>query len=94
MTQIDISINSETTELIVRNDGDGIDIAMHPEHKVYGRTHLWSFVDFNQLSQRRKAYWRQKWLWAKLANIFSHRFEVETVDRHTQQRYLRCLKIT
>lgn len=88
VTKIDISINPETTELVVRNDGDGIDIAMHPEHKVYTVElifgHLLTSTNYHK---GEKLTGGKNGFGAKLANIFSHRFEVETVDRRTKQRY-------
>jgi hypothetical protein len=35
VSRIDIVVDAETSALQVTNDGDGIDIGMHPEHGVY-----------------------------------------------------------
>ena len=83
---IDISVSSN--ELMVRNDGDGIEIAMHPEHNVWTVElifgHLLTSTNYHKgekLTGGKNGYG------AKLANIFSHRFEVITVDRRIKKRY-------
>jgi DNA topoisomerase-2 len=88
VTQIDVSVDPTTTELVVCNNGDGINIAMHPVHKVYTVElifgHLLTSTNYHageKLTGGKNGYG------AKLANVFSHRFEVETVDRFTRQRY-------
>jgi DNA topoisomerase-2 len=88
VTRIEMSVNPETTELMVRNDGDGIDIAMHPEHQVYTVElifgHLLTSTNYHKGD---KLTGGKNGFGAKLANIFSHRFEIETVDRRTKQKY-------
>lgn len=85
---IDIRIDAETSELLVRNDGDGIDVAMHPEHKVWTVElifgHLLTSTNYHKGD---KLTGGKNGFGAKLANIFAHRFEVETVDRRTKQKY-------
>ena len=50
VTRIEMSVNPDTTELMVRNDGDGIDIAMHPEHQVYTVELILSLVGYCAMS--------------------------------------------
>ena len=87
---IKISINQETTEISVFNDGDGIDIAMHPKHNVYTVElifgHLLTSTNYNNSEE--KLTGGKNGYGAKLANVFSHSFEVETVDRNTRQKYI------
>ena len=35
VTNIEININRETGIISLTNDGDGIDVAKHPEHNIY-----------------------------------------------------------
>ena len=88
VTKIDISIDTNTTEISVRNDGEGIDIAMHPEHNVYTVElifgHLLTSTNYHKGD---KLTGGKNGFGAKLANVFAKRFEVETVDRHTKQKY-------
>ena len=35
MTLIDIHIDRDTGIITMMNDGNGIDVAIHPEHKMY-----------------------------------------------------------
>ena len=88
VTRVDISIDPDTNALCVRNDGEGIDIAMHPEHNVYTVElifgHLLTSTNYHKgekLTGGKNGYG------AKLANVFSTRFEVTTVDAKTGQMY-------
>ena len=80
MKEIRVSINRETGELSVWNDGKGIPVEMHKEHNVYIPElvfgHLLTGENFADEQQRvvggRNGYG------AKLANIFSMKFSVGT----------------
>jgi len=77
-----VNVNAETNEISVYNNGKGIDIAIHSEHKIYvpelifGK--LLTSTNYDDTEQRttggRNGYG------AKLTNIFSSKFVVETVD--------------
>ena len=88
VTKIDVSIDTETTEICVRNNGEGIDIAMHPEHNVYTVElifgHLLTSTNYHK---GEKLTGGKNGFGAKLANVFAKRFEVETVDGRTKQKY-------
>lgn len=88
VTRVDIAVDPHTGELCVRNDGEGIDIAMHPEHQVYTVElifgHLLTSTNYHKgpkLTGGKNGYG------AKLGNVFSVRFEVTTVDANTHQMY-------
>jgi len=88
VTKIDITIDTNTQELTVFNNGDGINIAMHPEHHVYTVELIFghlltstNYHDGEKLTGGKNGYG------AKLANVFSHRFEIITIDRLTKQKY-------
>lgn len=88
VTQIDVSIDPVTTELTVRNNGEGIDIAMHPEHQVFTVElifgHLLTSTNYHK---GEKLTGGKNGFGAKLANVFSKKFVIETVDQRTKQKY-------
>lgn len=82
-----ITANKETGRITVTNDGDGIDIEMHPEHKVWIPTmifgQLLSSSNYNQSEE--KLVVGRNGVGANLANIFSSEFTVETVDHRRRK---------
>eukprot|EP00514_Thraustochytrium_sp_LLF1b_P010190 CAMPEP_0184540880 /NCGR_PEP_ID=MMETSP0199_2-20130426/1002_1 /TAXON_ID=1112570 /ORGANISM="Thraustochytrium sp., Strain LLF1b" /LENGTH=1568 /DNA_ID=CAMNT_0026934549 /DNA_START=176 /DNA_END=4882 /DNA_ORIENTATION=+ len=89
MKTIKITINKETGEISVWNDGKGIPVEMHAEHHIYIPElvfgHLMTGENFEDTQKRvvggRNGYG------AKLANIFSSNFVVETNDSRSGYRY-------
>lgn len=79
---IKVKIERETGFIEVWNDGDGIDVVMHPEHEVYVPElifgHLLSGTNYNDAEERVTG--GMNGLGAKLTNIFSKEFTVTTVD--------------
>ena len=89
MRGIKVTICAETGEISVWNDGKGIPIEQHQEHKIFIPElvfgHLLTGENFEDTQQRvvggRNGYG------AKLANIFSQKFTVETSDGRSGQTY-------
>lgn len=89
MRGIKVTISEETGEISVWNDGKGIPIELHQEHNIYIPElvfgHLLTGENFEDTQQRvvggRNGYG------AKLANIFSKKFTVETSDGRSGQTY-------
>jgi DNA topoisomerase-2 len=83
MTFLKIEIDREKGKLSVMNDGKGIPVAMHKEHNVYVPElifgHLLAGSNFND--DKKKTVGGRNGYGAKLANIFSTEFIVETADR-------------
>ena len=83
MSSLKVDINRETGEIAVRNDGKGIPVEKHVEHGIYIPElifgHLLTGENFDDEEERvvggRNGYG------AKLANIFSKRFTIETQDQ-------------
>jgi DNA topoisomerase-2 len=71
-----------TPEFIsVMNDGDGIDVEIHPEHDVYIPELLFgNLLTSANYHQTNKITGGKNGLGSKVTNIFSRRFIVETVD--------------
>jgi len=82
VTEIDICYNKETGEISVYNNGNGIDVAIHPEHNVYVPElifgHLLTSTNYDD--EEEKITGGKNGYGAKLSNIFSKYFEIETVD--------------
>jgi DNA topoisomerase-2 len=73
----------------VMNDGDGIDVEIHPEHDVYIPELLFgNLLTSANYHQTNKITGGKNGLGSKVTNIFSRRFIVETVDAK-RKRYFR-----
>jgi DNA topoisomerase-2 len=87
---IDISVDTKTGEFRIRNDGEGIDVEIHPEHQIWIPEmifgHLLTSTNYNPDSENTTG--GKNGYGAKLANVFSLLFQVETVDASRKKRYL------
>ena len=90
VTLIDININKETGEITMLNDGDGIDIAKHPEHKMYIPEmifgHLMTSTNYDK--NEKKIVGGKNGFGFKLVLIFSKEGRVETVDHRRKLKYV------
>ncbi|CAI5729222.1 unnamed protein product [Hyaloperonospora brassicae] len=89
MNTLKVTIDDEKNEISVWNNGKGIPIVLHKEHKVYVPElifgHLLTGSNFDD--KKKKTTGGRNGYGAKLANIFSNEFVVETADSSTKQRY-------
>ena len=87
---IKVTFNKDIGEISVYNDGCGIDVAIHPEKKIYIPElifgNLLSSGNYDKTEKRITT--GQYGLGAKLTNIFSLRFKVETVDQSRKLLYV------
>jgi DNA topoisomerase-2 len=77
----------------VKNDGDGIDVEVHPEHDVYVPELIFgNLLTSANYEKKNKTTGGKNGIGAKATNIFSKRFIVETVDgkrkRHFHQEFM------
>ena len=79
---IEVSVNKETGEICVKNDGEGIKIEKHSKEKVYNPElifgHLLTSTNYNEKTLKHVG--GKNGYGAKLTNIFSKQFYVETCD--------------
>jgi DNA topoisomerase-2 len=79
---IKVTIHQESGEIEVWNDGEGIEVAQHPEYKIYVPElifgHLLTSSNYDDTEER--TIGGQNGIGAKACNIYSEFFEVETVD--------------
>lgn len=89
MDTLKVNIDVEKGEISVWNNGKGIPIALHKEHKVYVPElifgHLLTGSNFDD--KKKKTTGGRNGYGAKLANIFSTEFVVETADSSQNKRY-------
>lgn len=90
MSMIKIEINQETNTISVWNNGQGIPVVMHKEEKMFVPTmifgHLLTSSNYND--EEEKVTGGRNGYGAKLCNIFSTKFTVETATK----QYKKCFK--
>ena len=79
---IEVNVDKSTGEISVKNDGEGIKIEMHSKEKVYNPElifgHLLTSTNYNEKTLKHVG--GKNGYGAKLTNIFSKQFYVETCD--------------
>jgi|APGre2960657373_1045057.scaffolds.fasta_scaffold02440_4 DNA topoisomerase-2 len=92
---IKITVNQDTGEITVLNDGDGIDVEKHSSYGdvwvpelIFG--HLLTSTNYDPSEE--KLWGGKNGFGAKLANIFSNEFRLETVDHRRQRIYKQTWK--
>lgn len=89
MDTLKVTIDVEKGEISVWNNGKGIPVVMHKEHHVYVPElifgHLLTGSNFDD--KKKKTTGGRNGYGAKLANIFSTQFIVETADSSIKKRY-------
>ncbi|KXN89810.1 DNA topoisomerase 2 [Leucoagaricus sp. SymC.cos] len=89
MDTIKVSINVEENTISVYNSGRGIPIEIHSQEKIYIPElifgHLLSSSNYDD--DEKKLTGGRNGYGAKLANIYSHEFTIETADKNTEQKY-------
>jgi DNA topoisomerase II len=89
VTKIDINIDMESGRISVCNDGEGIPIVMMEEHNMYPPELIFGclLTSSNYDENAKKVTGGKNGYGAKLANIFSTEFIVETVDTKQKLKY-------
>nr|NVI79292.1 topoisomerase 2 [Cucujiformia] len=94
MNTIKINIDKEKNEISVYNNGRGIDIAMHKTENVYVPTlifgHLLTGANFDD--DQKKVVGGRNGYGAKLCNIFSTKFVVETSSKNDGKSFKQVWK--
>ena len=92
---INVHINQETGVISVLNSGTGIPVVEHNEHKMYIPSLIFGELltgsNFNDDDGDRVTGGRNGY-GAKLTNIFSRRFEVETVDSERGLKFIQVFE--
>ncbi|XP_071645420.1 DNA topoisomerase 2 isoform X1 [Temnothorax longispinosus] len=92
MDMIKIDIDSENNTISVWNNGKGIPVVIHKDENMYVPTMIFGHLltSSNYDDEEEKVTGGRNGYGAKLCNIFSHRFTVETATKE----YKKCLKQT
>jgi DNA topoisomerase-2 len=90
VTHIAITVDPKSGIVSVENDGRGIDVLMHPEHNIYTVELIFGklLTSTNYTEGEERVTGGKNGYGAKLANIFSNWFEVETVDLRTGKKFI------
>ncbi len=86
---IKITINKETGVITIWNDGEGIEVEKHPDHKIYIPELIFGnmLTSTNYDDTTEKTIGGQNGIGAKACNIFSRSFTIETVDSKRKRFY-------
>ena len=94
VTHIDVTVCAETGRITLRNDGQGIDVAMHPEHQmwipemIFG--HLRTSTNYDKTEK--KIVGGKNGFGFKLVLIWSTEGSVETVDATRGLKYTQTFR--
>ena len=89
-----IKVHVTDDYISVENDGEGIDVEVHPKEKVYVPEMIFGqlLTSTNYKKDDQKTWGGKNGYGAKLANIFSKEFTVETVDGSRNKKYSQTWK--
>ncbi|CAI6324758.1 unnamed protein product [Periconia digitata] len=89
MSEIRVTVDRETGEISVKNDGKGIPIEFHEEHKIYVPEMIFGHLltSSNYDDDQAKVTGGRNGYGAKLCNVFSKEFTLETVDSKQKKKY-------
>ena len=89
VSYIKVGVIREKGEISIENDGEGIDVVMHPTEKIYVPEMIFGnlLTSGNYNKEEEKITGGKNGYGAKLTNIFSTYFEIQTVDRNRKLKY-------
>src|ERR1700722_14300200 len=94
MNTVKVNIDKEEGKISIYNNGKGLPIEMHKEENIWVPElifgHLLTSSNYDD-SEKKVTSGRNSYC-AKLANIFSTEFIVETIDSSTCQKYRQTFK--
>ena len=89
MNEIRVTVDRESGEISVWNNGKGIPIEIHSEHGIYIPDMIFGHLltSSNYDDEQQKVTGGRNGLGAKLCNVYSLNFTIETADSKRKQRY-------
>lgn len=86
---IKVSIDKDKNEISVFNNGKGIDVEIHPQHKIYVPELIFGelLTSTNYDDNEARTTGGRNGYGAKLTNIFSNKFIIETVDEGRKRKF-------
>lgn len=90
VTSIKVDIDIENNCLSIYNNGDGIDVELIPEHNIYPPELIFGtlLTSTNYDDNEKREWGGRNGYGAKLANIFSTKMIIETVDGVRKKKYI------
>lgn len=91
---IKVDIKKELGQISVYNDGEGIDIELHAEHNIYVPELIFGnlLTSTNYNKNEEKITGGKNGYGAKLTNIFSKEFTIETVDSLRKRKFIQTYR--
>lgn len=91
---IKVSIDAENSEISVYNDGEGIPVEVHSGEKMYLPEMIFGnlLTSSNYNKDEKKITGGKNGYGAKLTNIYSSSFTIETLDRIRKKKYLQVFE--
>ncbi|KAH6633212.1 DNA topoisomerase [Boeremia exigua] len=89
MSEIRVTVDRETGEVSIKNDGKGIPVEIHSQHGIYVPEMIFGnlLTSSNYDDDQQKVTGGRNGYGAKLCNVFSREFTVETVDSKQKKKY-------
>lgn len=90
VTTIRVDIDKESNTISIYNNGDGIPVEIHKKTKMYVPEMIFSrlLTSSNYAKDEKKLTGGKNGFGAKLTNIFSTEFIVETIDAERKRKYI------
>jgi len=90
VTKIKVDINQKTGEISIYNDGDGIPVIKHDEYNVWIPAMIFGelLTSSNYDTNQKRITGGKNGYGAKLTNIFSTSFKVETIDDKEKKKFV------
>ena len=94
VTIIKVNIDPKENCISIYNNGAGIDIAKHKEHKIYVPEMIFGnlLTSANYDKNEKKITGGKNGYGAKLTNIFSTKFIIETIDKKRKLKYVQVFE--
>ena len=94
VTIIDVAVDKKTGIITLMNDGNGIDVAQHPEHKLWIPEMIFGHLmtSTNYKKSEKKIVGGKNGFGIKLVFIYSKWARIETVDNFRKKRYIQEFK--
>merc|ERR1719409_2668704 len=89
MDQIDVVIDKKEGMISVKDNGKGVPVQIHKEHKVYVPEMIFGQLrtSDNYNDDEKKVTGGRNGYGAKLTNVFSRKFIIETADKSAKKKY-------
>merc|ERR1719310_2597455 len=94
MDLIDITIDKADGSISVMNNGKGIPVQMHKEHHCYVPELIFGqlLTSDNYDDNEKKVTGGRNGFGAKLTNVFSTKFIIETADKSVHKKYVQVFE--